>query len=144
MKIRNYLFVNYIITALAVFLSFLHAGDISSILLWIGFPQCFALILILGYLHTRNVLKAAGHPDDLKDSVSSKFAMITLGVWFLASILLSLAFPASIDSPVFSQVFTFVTVLSNLMALCIVGVLIYTLYPLQVKFNAGVYKKLID
>lgn len=144
MKIRNYLFVNYIITALAVVLSLLHVGDKSSMLMWIGFPQWFALILILGYFHARNVLKAAGHSGDLKDSVSVRFSQITLAAWFFVSIALSYGVFISVGASVFDQLFITVCILSNVMALCIVGILIYILYPLQVKFNAGVYKKLID
>lgn len=144
MKIRYIFCINYAVAVFAVIFSLLQGGDVTSLLIFIGFPQWFAFIMVLGYLHARNVLKAAGYVEDLRNSISSRFAIVALALCFLVSIPLSLTLNGAPDGSVLFRVFLFSGVLSGLMALYLAGVLIYLIYPLQVKFNAGIYKKIID
>lgn len=144
MKIKYIFFVNYVVAVLAVIFSLLQDGNASSLLMLIGFPQWIAFVVMLGYLHMKNVLKAAGHIEDLRDSISFIFGIITPVLFFVVSIPLSLALDVSPDCSFLFRVSLFFGVLSGLMALYLAGVVIYITYPIQVKFNAGIYKKIID
>lgn len=144
MKIKYIFVVNYVVAFFALILSLLQGGDVSSLLIFVGFPQWLAFLVTLGYLHAKNVLKVAGCAGDLKNTVNFSFSVVALVLWFLVSIPLSFVFNGSPDGSAFFRVFLFSGVLSGLMALYLTGVLIYIMYPLQVKLNAGVYKKLVD
>lgn len=144
MKIKYIFAINYVVAFFAVILSLLQDGDVSSLLIFVGFPQWFALLVTLGYIHAKNVLKVAGYVEDLKNTVNFSFTMVALVLWFLVSIPLSFVLHGEPDNSVFFRVFLFFGVLSGLMGLYLGGILIYIMYPLQVKFNAGIYKKLVD
>ncbi|MEQ5055156.1 hypothetical protein ABN154_25660 [Klebsiella michiganensis] len=144
MKIKYIFVVNYVVAFFALILSLLKEGDVSSSLIFVGFPQWFAFIVTLGYLHAKNVLKAAGCAGDLKNAVNFSFSVVALALWFLVSISLTFVFNESSDGSAFYRAFLFSGTLSGLMGFYLGGVLIYIMYPLQVKLNAGVYKKLVD
>lgn len=136
MKLRLIVFVNYFFALIAVVLVYFYSGLSLSPFLPIFFPQFAVLVALLKYIHVRNVLKAAGDSTTINSTLKLPHAVMLI---FVAIVLLGFA----IAFFHLDMKYKVMILVSGDLAILTLGSIFVVLYPVLVKLDSGIYRKVI-
>ena len=134
MKLRLIVYANYFFALIAVVLAFLFSGLSLSPFLPIFFPQFAVLVALIKYAHVRNVLKVAGDSTAINSTLKLPHAVLLISV---AVVLLGFA----ISFFHLDMMYKIMVLVSGDLAILTLVSIFVVLYPVLVKFDSGIYKK---
>ncbi|HDX8940557.1 TPA: hypothetical protein RQN91_005523 [Klebsiella michiganensis] len=134
MKLRLIVCVNYFFALISVVLVFFFSGLSLSPFLPIIFPQFAVLVALLKYVHVKNVLKAAGDSTAINSTLKLPHAVI------LISVAVALLGFAIIFFHLDMEYKVIILVSGDLAILTLVSIFVM-LYPVLVKLDSGIYRK---
>ena len=137
MKLKLILFTNAFLAFAAIITTLIESDDFLSSILLVFFTQVGALIATVKYYHTKNILKVAGDVGSLRSDLGKNNTILLT----LASVVLFVSSVFFFEVKYFYQI---VILASACVAILSVASLYITMYPILVKFSAGIYKKMSD
>lgn len=134
MKLKLIVFANYFFALIALVLATFFSGVSLSSYLPIFFPQFAVLVALTKYYHVKNVLRAAGDLHAIRQELKPLHAVMLI---FASIVLLYLA--ASFFR--LDMEYKITILISGVLAILTFASVFIVLYPILVKLDAGIYKK---